>query len=172
MFELEMNGQVYQFKFGMGFLREVNKMTTIPVEKIPGKEMNIGMQYAFGELLDGNVETLCDILYIANKGQNPRLKKEDIDTYIEDENTNIDDVFKQVIDFLKSANATKKITAEVLKMMEEQKKAAELEAAPPQPTSRLAAIPAARRADTCFFIVVSPSLPFGVCRDASDLRPL
>ena len=43
MFELEMNGQVYQFKFGMGFLREVNKMTTIPVKKIPGKEMNIGM---------------------------------------------------------------------------------------------------------------------------------
>lgn len=91
--------------------------------------MNIGMQYAFGELLDGNVETLCDVLFIANKGQNPRLKKEDIDIYIEDENTDIDDVFKQVIDFLKSANATKKITAEVLKMMEKQKKAAELEAA-------------------------------------------
>ena len=100
MFELEMNGQVYQFKFGMGFLREVNKMTTIPVKKIPGKEMNIGMQYAFGELLDGNVETLCDVLFIANKGQNPRLKKEDIDIYFEDENTDIDDVFKQVIDFL------------------------------------------------------------------------
>ena len=129
MFELEINGQVYQFKFGMGFLREVNKMTTIPVKDIPGKEMNIGMQYAFGELLDGNVETLCDVLYIANKDQKPRLRKEDIDSYIENENTDIEDVFKQVIDFLKSANATKKITAEVLKMMEEQKKAAELEAA-------------------------------------------
>lgn len=129
MFELEMNGQVYQFRFGMGFLREVNKMTTIPVKDIPGKEMNIGMQYAFGELLDGNVETLCDVLYIANKDQDPRLKKEDIDSYIENENTNIEDTFKQVIDFLKSANATKKIAAEVLKMVKEQKKAAELEAA-------------------------------------------
>ena len=128
MFELEMNGQVYQFNFGMGFLREVNKMTTIPVKDIPGKEMNIGMQYAFGELLDGNVETLCDVLYIANKNQKPRLKKEDIDSYIEDENTDIENTFEQVIDFLKRANATKKITAEVLKMVEEQKKAAELEA--------------------------------------------
>ena len=72
---------------------------------------------------------LCAMFISANKVGRPRLKKEDIDSYIEDENTDIEDVFKQVIDFLKSANATKKITAEVLKMMEEQKKAAELEAA-------------------------------------------
>lgn len=128
MFELEMNGQVYQFRFGMGFLREVNKMTTIPVKDIPGKEMNVGMQYAFGELLDGNVETLCDVLYIANKDQEPRLEKEDIDSYIEDEETDIEDVFKQVIDFLKSANATKKIVAETLKMAEELEAAKEKKA--------------------------------------------
>ena len=36
------------------------------------------------------------------------------------------------------------------------------EAAPPQPTSRLAAIPAANRADTCFFIVFLLLLPFGI----------
>lgn len=45
-------------------------------------------------------------------------------------------MFEQVIDFLKSANATKKITAEVLKMMEEQKKAAELEAAKEKKTEK------------------------------------
>ena len=116
MFELEMNGQVYQFNFGMGFLREINKTTTVPVKDIPGKVTNMGMQYAFAELLDGNVETLCDVLYIANKSQSPRLTKAAIDTYIDDEGTDIDTLFDQVIDFLKNTNATKKETQTVLKL--------------------------------------------------------
>ena len=119
MFELEMNGQVYQFNFGMGFLREINKTTTVPVKDIPGKVTNMGMQYAFAELLDGNVETLCDILYIANKSQSPRLTKATIDTYIDDEGTDIDALFDQVIDFLKNTNATKKEAQTVLKKVEE-----------------------------------------------------
>ena len=119
MFELEMNGQVYQFNFGMVFLREINKTTTVPVKDIPGKVTNMGMQYAFAELLDGNVETLCDVLYIANKSQSPRLTKAAIDTYIDDEGTDIDALFDQVIDFLKNTNATKKETQTVLKRVTE-----------------------------------------------------
>lgn len=119
MFELEMNGQVYQFNFGMGFLREINKTATVPVKDIPGKVTNMGMQYAFAELLDGNVETLCDVLYIANKSQSPRLTKAAIDTYIDDEGTDIDALFDQVIDFLKNTNATKKETQTVLKRVTE-----------------------------------------------------
>lgn len=119
MFELEMNGQAYQFNFGMGFLREINKTTTVPVKDIPGKVTNMGMQYAFAELLDGNVETLCDILYIANKSQSPRLTKATIDTYIDDEGTDIDALFDQVIDFLKNTNATKKEAQTVLKRVAE-----------------------------------------------------
>ena len=119
MFELEMNGQVYQFNFGMGFLREINKTTTVPVKDIPGKVTNMGMQYAVAELLDGNVETLCDVLYIANKSQSPRLTKAAIDTYIDDEGTDIDALFDQVIDFLKNTNATKKETQTVLKRVTE-----------------------------------------------------
>ena len=79
----------------------------------------MGMQYAFAELLDGNVETLCDVLYIANKSQSPRLTKAAIDTYIDDEGTNIDTLFDQVIDFLKNTNATKKETQTVLKRVAE-----------------------------------------------------
>ena len=30
--ELTINGQVYQFNFGMGFLRDVNKKIQVPVE--------------------------------------------------------------------------------------------------------------------------------------------
>ena len=54
--------------------------------------------------------------------------------------------------------------------------AAELEAAPPQPTSRLAAIPAAKRADTFFFLVVrllclAAFVALRPVRAASDLLP-
>ena len=36
MMELTINGAVYQFKFGMGFLREANKTVKIPVQGMPG----------------------------------------------------------------------------------------------------------------------------------------
>lgn len=36
MMELTIKGQVYQFNFGMGFLREINKQTNMPVDGLPG----------------------------------------------------------------------------------------------------------------------------------------
>ena len=36
MMELTIKGQVYQFNFGMGFLREINKQTNVPVDGAPG----------------------------------------------------------------------------------------------------------------------------------------
>lgn len=32
--ELTINGQVYQFNFGMGFLRDVNKKIQVPVDNL------------------------------------------------------------------------------------------------------------------------------------------
>ncbi|MFQ7287638.1 MAG: tail assembly chaperone [Lacrimispora saccharolytica] len=36
MMELTINGQVYQFNFGMGFLREANKTVSMPVDGMNG----------------------------------------------------------------------------------------------------------------------------------------
>ena len=43
--ELTINGQVYQFHFGMGFLREVNKIVNSPVEGIPVMKKDICARY-------------------------------------------------------------------------------------------------------------------------------
>lgn len=126
MQELTINGQVFQFHYGVGFLKEINKKTVIPVEGMPGQKKNVGLRYTIMKLYDGDVETLLEVLDIANKNKMPRVTKEQLESYIDDENTDIDELFEETMGFLKKTNATKKETLDVLesiqKAIEEQKK--------------------------------------------------
>lgn len=115
MFELTINDTVYQFKFGMGFLRDMNKKINIPVDGLPGVKENVGLRYAVGMLLANDIETLVDVLFTANKGFVPRVTTEKLDAYIE-EVEDIDHLFGEVLDFLKNANATKKTVADLLEV--------------------------------------------------------
>ena len=67
--ELTINGQVYQFNFGMGFMREMNKKVSMPVDGVKDAKKNIGLRYAVAGIMDGDVEALEDLLLVANKGQ-------------------------------------------------------------------------------------------------------
>lgn len=42
MEELVINGQTYEFKFGIGFLRDMNKMIAVPVKEVPGMKKDVG----------------------------------------------------------------------------------------------------------------------------------
>lgn len=108
MMELTINGTVYEFNFGMGFLREINKRVQTPVDGLKGVDKNIGLQFTVASIIDGDVEALVDALDIANKGMSPRLTRQALDAYIDDADTDIDGLFTMVIDFLSKANATKK----------------------------------------------------------------
>lgn len=121
MFELTIEGNVYQFNFGMGFLRELNKKVSAPVDGLPDVKKNIGLQYVIAGVIDGDVEDLVDVLDCANKGQSPRVTRSLLDAYIDSAETDIDALFESVIDFLKKANATKKVTLNLLEAVEEQK---------------------------------------------------
>jgi hypothetical protein len=121
MFELTINNTVYQFNFGMGFLRELDPTVTKPIDGIHGKVQNLGVQYAVAGIIDGDVLTLADVLIRANKGQNPRLTQAEIESYIENENTDVDALFGEVLGFLKTANVTKKITLNLLEAIENEK---------------------------------------------------
>lgn len=116
--ELTINGNVYQFSFNIGFLRNINKTITVDVDGMDGVKRNVGLRYSVGLLLDGDLETLVDVLELANKGQNPRLAKKAIEDYIDDTETNVDDVFDSVIEGLKQANATKKATIATIEAIE------------------------------------------------------
>lgn len=131
MMELTINGEVYQFNFGMGFLREINKRVSVPVDKIPDLKRNIGLSYLISGVIDRDPEDLVSLLEAANKSLTPRVTRQLLDSYIDDPETDIDALFEQVIDFLKSANATKKTTLDLLEEVKRQKakREAEMEAA-------------------------------------------
>ena len=121
MFELTINNTVYQFNFGFGFLRDINK-TYKSVDEKTKQERELGLQYNIASLIDGDVEAIVTILDIANKGCDPRITRQNIEKYIEDENTNIDDLFDTVMDFLSKANCTKKEVQKFMENLEELKK--------------------------------------------------
>ena len=121
MFELTIKENVYPFNFGMGFMREINKTITQPVDGVPGAKQNIGLKYNIASILDGDIEALVNTLEAANKGFEPRVTRNLLDAYIDDPNTDVDALFDDVIDFLKSANATKKVTVNLLEAIEKEK---------------------------------------------------
>ena len=116
--ELAINGNVYQFSFNIGFLRNINKTITVDVDGMDGVKRNVGLRYSVGLLLDGDLETLVDVLELANKGQSTRLTKKAIEDYIDNADTDVDEVFDSVIEGLKQANATKKATLATIEAIE------------------------------------------------------
>lgn len=120
MMELTINGQVYQFNFGMGFLREANKLVSSSVEGTNVKK-DIGARYMIARVIDGEADALVDLLDVANKGQNPRVTKAALDAYIDNSDTDIDQLFDDTMDFLGKANATKKMVTKMQEAIEEAK---------------------------------------------------
>lgn len=116
--ELTINNNVYQFSFNIGFLRNINKTITVDVDGMDGVKRNVGLRYSVGLLLDGDLETLVDVLELANKGQSIRLTKKAIEEFIDNTDTDVDEVFDSVIEGLKQANATKKATLATIEAIE------------------------------------------------------
>lgn len=120
MFELTINDVVYQFHFGMGFMREINKKIGTPVDGLPDVKKNIGLQYYIAGIIDNDLEALVTVLEVANKNQKPRITPAVLDSYIDDPDTDIDELFGSVLDFLRNANATRKTVANLMNLVEQQ----------------------------------------------------
>lgn len=112
MFELTINEQVYQFNPGMRFLRNINQTAYRRYDN--GMQEEAGLAKAVASLIDGNLDALVDMLFMANEGQSPRVTKMLLDSYIEDAATDIDALVEEWLDFLKQSNATKKIVAPMM----------------------------------------------------------
>ena len=125
MMELTISGQVYQFNFGMGFLRDANKTVSEKINNATDKKKDVGATYMIAGIMDGDPEDLVNALDLANKGQNPRVTRALLDSYIEDPNTDIDQLFEDTLDFLERANATRKLVERLKRRIEEAKAKAE-----------------------------------------------
>lgn len=127
MMELTISGQVYQFNFGMGFLRDANKTVSEKINNATDKKKDVGATYMIAGIMDGDPEDLVNALDLANKGHNPRVTRALLDSYIEDPNTDIDQLFEDTLDFLERANATRKLVERLKKRIEEAKAKAKAE---------------------------------------------
>lgn len=107
MFEIEMNGTMYQFNFGMGFMRDADRGRKAAPDP-NGIVENIGFRYMVAGIMQGSCESLEEALLLANKGFEPRVTMDILDKFIENECTDIDKLFDDVLGFLRTANATKK----------------------------------------------------------------
>ena len=113
MVMLNINGKDCGFNFGFGFIREVNK-----VRKADNGEF-VGLQYRIGQIHDGAVDALCDVLLKARVNtQSPTAKE--LEEWLEDPATDIDKVYEDVMGFLLSSNCTKKITKKMLDAIEQE----------------------------------------------------
>ena len=118
---LTINGTEYEFNFGFGFVKAISR-----VKLKDGEE--IGLRYRVAQLYDGNPEALVDVLMKARVKTNAPTMEE-LQDWLEDENTDIDAVFEQVLDFLSTANCSKKQTLEMLQSAREEKEIQKAETA-------------------------------------------
>ena len=118
--EIEINGEIYQLVAGFGFLHEVNKKVTVDVPNM-GKKKEVGLKFMVASIIDGDIDALADCIFYMNVGQTPRLKKADVENYLEDVD-DIDKVFEDVINFLSQANACKKEVRPLVSTQEAEKK--------------------------------------------------
>jgi len=102
--ELTIKDKVYSFKAGIGFMTKANKTQFMVNE---GIRVDVGLQLMVGGIMDGDVLALRDALVLMADG-NPKATESIINGYLEDESTDIDALFEQVIDFFKTSNCTKK----------------------------------------------------------------
>lgn len=120
MFEITINGTVYKLKFGIGFVKEVNGRRQAPLGN--GMKEDVGLEYVIAKIQEGDILTLVDVLDLGNKyAGEPRLTRSVIEEYLEDENTDIERLFDDVLGFFEKSNATKK----KVKMIKEATEAAE-----------------------------------------------
>lgn len=108
MFELEINGKNYELSFGMGFVRMINETVQVPVEGVKGMYSKRGLNYAIGSLIDGDIEQLQEVILLASKAAKSGLTQKELDEHFEKDDTDIDALFKTVLDFFDQSNCTKK----------------------------------------------------------------
>lgn len=107
MYTLEINGKNYPLKFGFDFMRKMDKKLTRKDEGT-GQDEPIGLQYAIAKIIDGDIEMLIDVIMTANATEDDKINRKELIEWIENDDTDIDVVFKEVDGFFEKANCTKK----------------------------------------------------------------
>ena len=94
--ELTINEKQYVFIFGYRFIKELNKKNEVTER---GMTLKAGLDNALMNFFSGDIETLVEMLKIANATENPRVSENGVDA-----------LFDLVLEELKKSEFTKKKT--------------------------------------------------------------
>lgn len=117
--ELTINKKVYQFKFGVKFIRTLDELMPLRTE-----QGDFGLSLSgkvIPELQSGNTNTIATILSYANYNQTPRISLDELDNYIDD-CEDIEKLFDDVIKSIESSNSGKLAMAKFKTAMKKAKK--------------------------------------------------
>ena len=95
--------------------------------KQDGVTFGVGLETLLPNLLSKNTVTLVDCLIAANRTEKITVTQDILDKYIDDDSTDIDQVFEDVIEELKKSNASKLKTAKIIEDIKKNEELLELQ---------------------------------------------
>nr|DAW30055.1 MAG TPA: tail assembly chaperone [Caudoviricetes sp.] len=107
--QLAINGKTYNVKFGVKFVRSLDK--TFPIER-NGMKFGMALSAKIPELYAKNIASLADILYHGTVTESPRPSLADVETFVE-EHEDLEQLFDDVIQELSESNAGKSLMSEM-----------------------------------------------------------
>jgi hypothetical protein len=110
--EIKINDKDYELNFGVKFVRILDKKMPIKVNMRGAGEQSFGMAMArvVPALKTYDTAVLSDVIYAALWKAKPRPSQDDVDDFIDDENTDIEKLFDDVIDTMSKSNSVKLAT--------------------------------------------------------------
>ncbi|MBE9909984.1 hypothetical protein G8B49_01750 [Enterococcus mundtii] len=106
--ELMINDKEYSFIFGFGFIREMNRRYSV-VEQ--GMTMKLGLDSTLVNFFNEEIETLIEMLKVANATESPRVAEKDLIALVDEIGS--DKLFDLVLEELKKSEFTKKKTLKI-----------------------------------------------------------
>lgn len=111
--EFRIDEKTYRGKFGIKFVRELDKKFGMKRDDI---DLGMAISTKTPSLLAGDTTTLADFIHLSTVTENTRPTLEEIENFIDDHD-DIEELFDEVVKELEEANATKKAFKEVQKRM-------------------------------------------------------
>lgn len=113
MKQIEIAGKTYDLHFGIDFIREMDKRYSIDAQ---GMSFGVGINQAVIYLVDYNPTILVDIILSATHTLKSIPSTADIEEYLESQGDDLEKVFDDFLESLKTAPMTK---AKVNKLLAE-----------------------------------------------------
>lgn len=120
MTSIEINGTNYPLKFGLAFMRDINKKYDKQAEGAGFGRDDRGLVYAMLNVIgDKSIETLITVIMAGAKSvTDNQLTESELVEWLENEDTDIDGLFKEIESFFERSNFCRiplKVTRDIVK---------------------------------------------------------